>query len=88
MIVIVDVFMQITNILLEEGGLDLITGDAGYVTMGGLPKMGRLFLKGEGGLTLLRPLLDIWEIIENLSFRNTKMVFSASFRRRYLMTRK
>ena len=48
MIVIIDVFMQITNILLEEGGLDLITGDAGYVTMGGLPKMGRLFLKGGG----------------------------------------
>ena len=41
--------MQITNILLEEGGLDLITGDAGYVTMVGLPKMGRLFLKGGGG---------------------------------------
>ena len=46
MIVIIDVFMQITNILHEEGGLDLITGDAGSVPMGGLPKMVGLFLKG------------------------------------------
>ena len=46
MIVIIDVFMQMTNILLEEGGLDLITGDAGSVPMGGLTKMVRLFLKG------------------------------------------
>ena len=38
MVVIIDVFMQMTNILLEEGGLDLITGDAGSVPMGGLPK--------------------------------------------------
>lgn len=46
MIVIINVFMQITNILLEEGDLAFITGDDGHVIMGGLPKMGRLFLKG------------------------------------------